>query len=68
MRSADGNDVLGTVKEVRPQGALLATEAGTITMPRAAFFVSDKGLAMKVTKQQFAEGIKAAKAQQKKGS
>ncbi len=68
VRSADGKDVLATVKEVQPQGALLATEAGTITMPRAAFFVSDKGLAMKVTKQQFAEGIKAAKAQQKKGS
>lgn len=65
VHSADGKDVLGTVKSVSPQGALLTTGQGDITMPRSAFFLSDKGLAVKVTKQGFVEGMKAAKARQK---
>jgi len=67
VRTADGKDVLGKVKSVSPQGAVLATSEGNITMPRAAFFLSDKGLAVKVTKEGFAQGVKAAKARQAEG-
>jgi len=67
VRSADGAAVLGKVKEVVPQGAVLATSEGNITMPRAAFFLSGKGLAVKVNEKQFIEGVKTARAQ-KKGS
>jgi hypothetical protein len=67
VRSADGAAVLGTVKELAPQGAVLATSEGNITMPRAAFFLSDKGLAVKVNQKQFIDGVRAARAQ-KKGS
>ena len=67
VRSADGAAVLGKVKAMAPEGAVLTTSEGNITMPRAAFFLSDKGLAVKVNEKQFAEGIKAAQAQ-KKGS
>lgn len=67
VRSADGAAVLGTVKSVAPQGALLATSEGNITMPRAAFFLSKKGLAVKVNQKQFVEGVKAARAKKKGG-
>src|SRR3546814_7044128 len=67
VRTADGADVLGKVASVNPQGAVLATSEGNITMPRAAFFLSGKGLAVKVTKEGFAEGVKAAKKRQAEG-
>lgn len=67
VRSADGAAVLGTVKAVAPRGAVLATSEGNITMPRAAFFMSKRGLAMKVNQKQFVEGIKAAQAKKKGG-
>jgi rRNA processing protein Gar1 len=67
VRSADGAAVLGTVKAMAPQGAVLATKNGNITMPRAAFFLSKKGLAVKVNEKQFVEGVKAARAQKKGG-
>jgi len=67
VRSADGTAVLGKVKAVAPQGAVLTTGEGDITMPRAAFFLSQKGLAVKVTEKQFVEGVKAARATKKKG-
>lgn len=67
VRSADGAAVLAKVTAVAPQGAVLATREGNITMPRAAFFLSDKGLAMKVNETQFLEGVKAARAQKKGG-
>ena len=65
VRSADGAAVLGKVKAMAPQGAVLTTRDGNITMPRAAFFLSDKGLAVKVTKEQFVAGVRAARAQKK---
>ena len=67
VRSADGAAVLGKITALAPQGAVLATSGGNITMPRAAFFLSDKGLAVKVTEKQFAEGVKAARARKKGG-
>ncbi|WP_374524520.1 hypothetical protein [Sphingopyxis sp.] len=67
VRSADGSAILGKVTAMAPQGAVLATRAGNITMPRAAFFLSDKGLAVKVNEKQFIEGVKAARAQKKGG-
>lgn len=67
VRSADGTAVLGTVKAMAPQGAVLATKEGNITMPRAAFFLSKKGLAVKVNEKQFVEGVKAARAKKKGG-
>ena len=65
VRSADGAAVLGKVKAMAPQGAVLTTREGNITMPRAAFFLSDKGLAVKVTKEQFVAGVRGARAQKK---
>ena len=67
VHSADGAAVLGKVKAIAPQGAVLTTGEGNITMPRAAFFLSAKGLAVKVNEKQFLEGVRAARAQ-KKGS
>ncbi|WP_447755552.1 hypothetical protein [Sphingopyxis fribergensis] len=67
VRSADGTAVLGTIKSIAPQGAVLATKEGNITMPRAAFFLSKKGLAVKVNEKQFVEGVKAARAKKKGG-
>ncbi|MGV7121243.1 hypothetical protein [Sphingopyxis sp. 550A] len=67
VRSADGAAVLGKIKEIVAQGAVLTTSEGNITMPRAAFFLSDKGLAVKVNEKQFIEGVRAARAQKKKG-
>lgn len=67
VRSADGAAVLGKVTALAPQGAVLSTREGNITMPRAAFFLSDKGLAVKVNERQFLEGVKAARAQKKGG-
>jgi hypothetical protein len=61
VRSADGAAVLGKVKAVTPQGAVMSTEQGDITMPRAAFFLSKSGLAAKVTAKQFADGVKQAR-------
>src|SRR3546814_14307829 len=55
--SADGAGVIGKVKAMTPQGAVLTTGEGNMTMPRAAFFLSDKGLAVKVTKAQFVAGV-----------
>lgn len=66
VRSADGAAVLGRVKEIVAQGAVLITSAGNITMPRAAFFLSEKGLAVKVNEKQFVEGVQAARAQKRK--
>jgi hypothetical protein len=67
VRSADGATVIGKVTAMAPQGAVLATREGNITMPRAAFFLSEKGLAAKVDEKQFLDGVRAARAQ-KKGS
>lgn len=67
VRSADGAAILGTVKAMAPQGAVLATRDGNITMPRAAFFLSKKGLAVKVNEKQFVDGVKAARANKKGG-
>lgn len=67
VRSADGAVVLGKVTSVTPQGAVLKTNQGNITMPRAAFFLSKNGLAVKLSEKQFLDGVKAARAQ-KKGS
>ncbi|GGJ41941.1 hypothetical protein CDQ92_07900 [Sphingopyxis bauzanensis] len=67
VRSADGAVVLGKITSVTPQGALLTTNEGNITMPRAAFFLSKNGLAVKLSEKQFLDGVKAARAQ-KKGS
>lgn len=67
VRSADGAAVLGRVKALAPQGAVLATSEGNIAMPRAAFFLSKKGLAVKVNQKQFVEGVKAARAKKQGG-
>ena len=61
VRSADGAAVLGKIKALTPQGALMSTGEGDITMPRAAFFLAKSGLAVKVTAAQFAEGVKKAR-------
>lgn len=65
VRSADGAAVLGKVTSIAAQGAVLATKEGNITMPRAAFFLSDKGLAVKANEAQFLSGVRAARAQKK---
>ena len=67
VRSADGAAVLGKVAAIAPQGAVLTTSEGNITMPRAAFFLSDRGLAVKVDEKQFLAGVRAARAQKKGG-
>lgn len=67
VRSADGAAVLGKVAALAPQGAVLATREGNITMPRAAFFLSEKGLAVKINEKRFLAGVKAARAQKKGG-
>lgn len=67
VRSADGAAVLGKVMAMAPQGAVLTTSEGNITMPRAAFFLSSRGLAMKVDEKQFLAGVRAARAQKKGG-
>ena len=67
VRSADGAAVLGKISEIAPQGAVLATSQGSVTMPRAAFFLSNKGLAVKVNEKQFMDGVKTARAQKKGG-
>lgn len=67
VRSADGAAVLGKVTWIAPQGAVLTTSEGNITMPRAAFFLSARGLAMKVDEKQFLAGVRAARAQKKGG-
>lgn len=67
VRSADGATVLAKVTAMAPQGAVLTTSEGKITMPRAAFFLSPKGLAMKVDEKQFLAGVRAARAQKTGG-
>jgi hypothetical protein len=67
VRSADGTAVLGNVAALAPQGAVLTTSEGNITMPRAAFFLSEKGLAVKANEKQFLEGVRAARAQKAPG-
>ena len=67
VRSADGAAVLGKISAMVPQGAVLTTRDGNVTMPRAAFFLSDKGLAVKVNEKQFVEGVKAARARKTGG-
>ncbi|MGL3820843.1 hypothetical protein [Sphingopyxis sp. R3-92] len=54
--------MLGKVKSLAPQGAVLTTREGNITMPRAAFFLSKQGLAVKVNEKAFFDGVKAARA------
>ncbi|SKB25161.1 hypothetical protein [Sphingopyxis flava] len=61
VHSADGAAVLGKIKAITPQGAVMTTGEGDITMPRAAFFLAKSGLAVKVTAAQFAEGVKKAR-------
>lgn len=67
VRSADGATVLGKIMAMAPQGAVLTTGEGNITMPRAAFFLSEKGLAVKANEKQFLAGVRAARAQKKGG-
>lgn len=67
VRSADGAAVLGKVTAIAPQGAVLTTSEGNITMPRAAFFLSGKGLAVKVNEKDFLAGVRSARAQKKGG-
>jgi hypothetical protein len=67
VRSADGAAVLGKVTALASQGAVLSTSEGNITLPRAAFFLSAKGLAVKVDEKQFVAGVRAARAQKKGG-
>lgn len=67
VHSAEGTTVLAKVQSLVPQGAVLTTSEGNITMPRAAFFLSKKGLAVKVSEKQFVAGVKAARAQKKGG-
>lgn len=43
VRSADGTAVLGKVKALAPQGAVLTTREGNVTMPRAAFSCRKRG-------------------------
>jgi len=62
VRSADGTSVIGKVKSLVPQGAVLTTREGNITMPRAAFFLSKQGLAVKVNEKAFLDGVKGARA------
>jgi preprotein translocase subunit YajC len=67
VRSADGAAIVGKVKAKTPQGAVLTTPEGNITMPRAAFFLSERGLAVKVNEKQFVQGVRSARAHKKGG-
>ncbi|MBW8296010.1 hypothetical protein [Sphingopyxis sp.] len=62
VRSAGGSAVLGQVKAVAADSALLTTGAGDVTVPRSVLFVSNAGLATTLSAQQFATAVAQSKA------
>lgn len=62
VRSAGGTAIVGKVKLVDADGAVVTTPAGDVRLPRAAFFMSQAGLATSFTADQFTAAVAEAKA------
>lgn len=54
VRSADGATVLGKVKAADASGVVVGAASGDLKIPRNAFFMSQAGLAVSFTAEQFA--------------
>lgn len=61
VSSAGGNSVLGQVKAVNTDSAVLATGKGDVTMPRSMLFATKTGLAANMSGKQFAAAVAQAK-------
>lgn len=57
IRGVSGASVVGTVKSADAEGVVVATDKGEVRLPRKAFFLTDKGLAMSFTADQFAAAV-----------
>ncbi len=61
VSSAGGNNVLGQVKAVADDSAVLATGQGDVTVPRSVLFATKTGLAANMSAEQFAAAVAKAK-------
>ncbi|OHD05815.1 hypothetical protein [Sphingopyxis sp. RIFCSPHIGHO2_12_FULL_65_19] len=61
VSSAGGNSVLGQVKAVNADAAVLATGKGDVTLPRSMLFATKTGLAANLSGKQFAAAVAKAK-------
>lgn len=61
VSSAGGNNVLGQVKAVADDSAVLATGQGDVTLPRSVLFATKTGLAANMSAEQFAAAVAKAK-------
>jgi hypothetical protein len=61
VRSAGGTAIVGTIKLADADGAVVTTPAGDVRLPRAAFFMSQAGLATSFTAEQFTAAVAQAK-------
>lgn len=61
VSSAGGNAVLGQVKAVADDSAVLATGQGDVTLPRSVLFATKTGLAANMSADQFAAAVAKAK-------
>ena len=61
VSSAGGNNVLGQVKAVADDSAVLATGHGDVTVPRSVLFATKTGLAANMSAEQFAAAVAKAK-------
>ncbi len=61
VSSAGGNSVLGQVKAVNADSAVLATGTGDVTLPRSLLFATKTGLAANLSGKQFAAAVAKAK-------
>ena len=57
IRGVGGTSVVGKVKSADADGVVVATDKGEVRVPRKAFFLTGKGLAMSFTADQFAAAL-----------
>lgn len=57
IHGINGNSIVGKVKLADADGVVVTTESGEARLPRKAFFLSDKGLAMSFTADEFAAAL-----------
>lgn len=57
IRGVTGASVVGKVKATDAEGVIVTTDKGEVRLPRKAFFLTGKGLAMSFTADQFAAAI-----------
>jgi hypothetical protein len=62
VRDSGGKEVVGQVKAVKPDTVEVSTAAGTVLVPRSAMILTEAGLGVSLSAEQFAQAVKQATA------